>query len=166
MPKLNEALFGKGGKAKQLSTVDKNQKELLDLIQEGLTSGEGPLKDILGSFNQEEFEKGVSQPALKHFQDTILPLIQNKFIANNQSRGSGIQRAQFKAGADLQAQLAQLMYQAQQQQKQNKLGGLNTALGKQTVENIYKPGSEGLVQGAVKGFAQGAGNAAGNAIAG
>lgn len=166
MPKLNEALFGKRGKAKSLSTVDKNQKELLDLIQEGLTSGEGPLKDLFGSFNQEEFEKGVSQPALKNFRENILPSILEKFTSNNQSLGTPSQIAQLKAGTDLQSQLAQIMYQAQQQQKQNKIGGLNTALGKQTVENIYKPGSEGLVQGAVKGFAEGAGKGAAAAIAG
>jgi hypothetical protein len=166
MPKFNEALFGKSGKVSQKSTVDKSQQELLDLISEGLKTGEGPLKDILGQFNQEEFEKGVSQPAIKNFQENILPMLQEKFIGNNQVLSSAFGKAKLKAGTDLQSQLAQLMYQAQQQQKQNRLGGLNTAVGKQTVENIYKPGSEGLVQGTIKGFAQGAGTAVGNKIAG
>lgn len=166
MPKFGEALFGKSGKTKKLSTVDKNQQELLDLINEGLKSGTGPLSDLFGKFNEEEFEKGVSQPAIKNFQENILPSILEKFTSNNQSLGTPSRIAQLKAGTDLQSKLAELMYQGQQQQKQNKLAGLNTAVGKQTVENIYKPGSEGLVQGAVKGFAEGAGKATANAIAG
>jgi hypothetical protein len=166
MPKFGEALFGKSGKAKKLSTLDKNQQELEDLIQQGLTSGEGPLADLFGSFNEEEFEKGVTQPALKNFKENILPQILEKFTANNQSLGTPSQIAQLKAGTDLQSELSKLLYQAKQQQKQNRLSGINTSLGKQTVENIYKPGSEGLVQGAVKGFAEGAGKGTAAAIAG
>ena len=63
-------------------------------------------------------------------------------------------------------ELAELMYNAQNQQKQNKMQGLNTALGTKATENIYKPGTEGLVQGTVKGFAEGAGKGVGMAIAG
>lgn len=166
MPKFGEALFGKSGKVKQKSTLDKGQQELWDLISEGLKTGEGPLKDILGQFNQEEFEKGVSQPAIKNFQENILPMLQEKFIGNNQALSSAFGKAKLKAGTDLQSKLAELMYQAQQQQKQNRIGGLNTAIGKQTVENVYKPGSEGLVQGTIKGLAEGAGHAATAAIMG
>lgn len=166
MSKFNEFLFGKKGKSKQLSTQTPEQEELLKLITEGLTSGEGPLKDLFGDFDAAAFEKGVSQPALKQFQDEILPQLQEKFIAGNQVLGSGLQRAQAKEATDLQSKLAELMYNAQNQQKQNKLQGVQTALGTKATENIYKPGTEGLVQGAVKGLAQGAGNAAGLAIAG
>lgn len=164
--KYDEILFGKKGKNKQLTLQTPEQQELLKLIYEGLSSGEGPLKDIFGGFNAEEFEKGVSQPALKNFQENVLPQLQEKYIANNQFGSSGRRRAELRAGTDLQSNLAQLMYQAQQQGKQNKLQGLNTALGTKAFENLYKPGTEGLLHGAAKGFAQGAGNAAGAAIAG
>lgn len=159
-------LFGTKGKTKKLSKLDAGQQQLLDLINEGLTTGEGPLKDIFGEFDQGAFEKGVSEPALKQFKEQILPGIQEKFIAGNQSRGSAILRANAQAAGGLQAKLAELMYNAQNQQKQNRMQGVNTALGTNAVENIYKPGTEGLVQGAVKGLAQGAGNATGAAIAG
>ncbi len=166
MPKLNDALFGTKGKTKALSTQTPEQEQLLKLITEGITSGEGPLKDIFGQFDPAAFEAGVSKPALQQFQDEILPLLQEKFIGGNQVGGSGMARAGAKAATDLQSKLAELMYNAQNQQKQNKMQGINTALGTRATENIYKPGTEGLVQGAVKGFAQGAGNAAGAAIAG
>jgi len=164
MPKLNEALFGKKGKVKQKSTLSPLQQELEGLLSEGLKSGEGPLGELFG-FNEQNFQEGVEKPALKHFQESVLPGILEKFAGNN-NMGSGIRRATLKAGTDLQSNLAGLRYQAQQQGQQNKLTGINTLLGKQAIENIYKPGSEGLVQGAVKGFAQGAGTAAGAAIMG
>lgn len=166
MPKLNEALFGTKGKTKKLTTQTPEQEALLKLINEGLTSGEGPLKDIFGDFDPAAFEAGVSKPAIQQFQDEILPMLQEKFIAGNQVGGSGMQRAGAKAATDLQSKLAQLMYEAQNQQKQNKISGVNTALGTKSFENIYKPGTEGAVQGFVKGAGQGLGNAAGMAIAG
>lgn len=159
-------LTGTKGKVKSVSTKTPEQEELLKLINEGITTGEGPLKDIFGEFDKGAFEEGVSKPALKQFQEEILPGILQKYSGGGQAGGSGMQRALGKAGTDLQSKLAELMYGAQQQQKQNKIGGVNTALGTNAIENIYKPATEGLVQGTVKGFAQGAGNAAGTAIAG
>jgi hypothetical protein len=166
MPKLKEILFGKKGKTKQLDLASPEQKELMRLIQEGLTSGEGPFSDIFGSFNEKDFEQGVTEPALKNFQENILPQIQEKFIAGNQVLGSGMRRGQLKAGVDLQSELSKLLYEAKQGQKQNQLSGIQTLLGKQTHENLYKQGSQGAVQGFVQGAGQGVGTAAGATIAG
>lgn len=166
MPKLSEIIFGKKGKTKQLSAQNADQEALMKLIKEGLESGEGPLSDLFGEFDPAAFEAGVSKPALQQFQDEILPQLQEKFIAGNQALGSGFQRAGAKAATDLQSRLAQLMYEARNQQKQNRMQGLNTALGTKTTETIYKPGTEGAVQGFIKGAGQGLGNAAGAAIAG
>ncbi len=159
-------LFGSKGKAKQLDTLTPEQKELMALISEGLTKGEGAFGELFGDFDPKAFEEGVQQPALKNFQENILPMIQEKFIAGNQVLGSGMRRAQQKAGVDLQSELAKLMYEAQQKQGQNKLAGLQTALGTKGFENIYKPGTEGALQGLLKGAGQSFGQAAGAAIAG
>lgn len=166
MPKLGQVLFGTKDKIKKASTLTPEQQQLIELINEGLTSGEGAFGDIFGAFNPKEFEEGVSKPALKNFQENILPQLQEKFIAGNQVLGSGMQRAQNKAGVDLQSKLSELMYQAQQGQKQNRLAGIQTALGKQGVENIYKQGTTGAVQGFAQGAGQGLGQVAGAAIAG
>lgn len=144
MPKLKEVLFGGKNKTKSLSLNTASQDELLNLIQQGLTSGEGPLAELFGNFDEEAFNKGVKQPALQDFQDNILPSIQEKFIAGNQALGSGMRRGQLKAGTDLQAKLAQLMYGAQQDQKNRQVTGLQTALGKQGVENVVQKGNPGL----------------------
>lgn len=166
MPKFNEFLFGKKDKVKQVSTLTPDQQQLMSLISEGLTSGEGPLKDLFGGFDEQAFQEGVSKPALKMFQDEILPQIQEKFIAGNQVLGSGMRRAQLKAGTDLQSKLAQLMYEAQQNQQKNKLAGINSILGTKGFENIYKQGTTGAVQGLAQGAGQGIGQMAGAAIAG
>ena len=159
-------LTGTKGKIKSVSTQTPEQEELLKLIKEGITSGEGPLKDIFGSFDPAAFEAGVSKPALKQFQEEILPTILQKYSGSGQAGGSGMERALGKAGTDLQSKLAELMYGAQQQQKQQKLAGINTALGTKATENIYKPGTEGAAQGFIKGVGEGIGKAGVNAIAG
>lgn len=166
MPKFNEFLFGKKDKIKQAKTLTPEQEKLMALIDEGLTSGQGPFADIFGGFNKEAFEEGVSKPALQNFQENILPQIQEKFIAGNQVLGSGMRRGQLKAATDLQTQLAQLMYQAQQDAMKNKLAGIQTQLGTKGFENIYKQGTSGAVQGFLQGAGQGLGMAGGAAIAG
>jgi len=159
-------LFGTDTETKQYDLVDQGQKDLMNAVNEGLLSGEGPLADLYGKFNQNEFQEGVANPAMKNFQDNILPMIQEKFIAGNQVLGSGMRRGQQKGAVDLQAHLAGLMYQAQQQQKQNQMQGMSTNVNKQTVENITHQGEGGLVQGAMEGMNQVAGQVAGAATKG
>jgi len=157
---LKSFLFGTKGKAKQLSTLTPEQQQLMSLINQGLTSGEGPFGELFGNFDQSKFQEGVVNPAMKNFQEEILPQLQEKFIAGNQVLGSGMRRGQLKAGVDLQDKLAQLMYGAQKDQSQNKLAGLQALLGTKGVENIYQPGTKGTLQGMAEGFAQGAGQMA------
>lgn len=145
MPKLNEVLFGKKGKVKKTTTLTPEQEQLMSLISEGVSKGTGPLADIFGAFNEEEFNKGISEPALKNFQEKILPMLQESFVAGGVG-GSGERNKIQMAGTDLQSKLAELMYGAQQQQKQNKASGVNTLLGRQAFENVYKPGTEGIAK--------------------
>ena len=160
MPKFNEFLFGKKDKVKQVATLTPEQQQLMSLIQEGLEKGTGAFKDIFGSFDEQGFDEGVAKPALKNFQDNILPMIQEKFIAGNQALGSGMQRGQLKAATDLQSQLANLMYQAKQQHQQNRLAGVQNVLGTRGFENIYKQGNSGALPNLIQGGAQAAQQAA------
>ncbi len=166
MVKLKEFLFGGKDEVKQLPTLTPEQQKLIALIEEGLTKGTGDLAGIFGDFDQESFDEGVTQPALKNFQDNILPMLTEQFIGNNQVLGSSLQNAKLKAGNDLQSKLAQLMYQAKQGQQQNKLAGINNILGTKGFENVYKQGNQGAIPGLLQGFGQGAGQAAGSIIAG
>ncbi len=143
MPKIGEWFGGKKGKFKTKSTVNPMQEDLLAMISDALESGQGPLAGLFGAFNEEEFNKGVRDPALKNFEETILPMLQEKFIGNGQLGGSGQRDAFGKAGSDLQSKLAELLYGAQQQQKQNQVSGVQNVLGTKTFENIYKPPTSG-----------------------
>lgn len=163
---FRNTLFGKKGKMKQISNLTPEQQQLMSLITEGLASGEGALGDLFGDFDKETFEEGVISPEIKHFKEVILPNLQEKFIAGNQVAGSGMRRAQLGAATDLQERLAKLTYQAQQQQNQNKLAGLQTGLGTQAIQNVYRPGTSGILGGFLQGAGQGAGAAAGKFIAG
>jgi hypothetical protein len=166
MSGVDDFLFGTEGKVKKATTMTRDQEKLLALITQGLKSGKGPFADLFGEFDQGAFEEGVSKPLLQQFQEETLPQLQEKFIAGNQVLGSGMRRGQLKAATDLQTKLAQLMYEAKNQHKQNRMAGLNTALGTQAFENIYDPGKTGAVQGFIQGAGQGLGQAAGAAIAG
>jgi len=163
---FDKMLFGTKDKNEQLSTLTPEQQQLMSLINEGLTTGEGPFGELFGNFDPKAFEEGVSKPALKQFQEDILPAVQEKFIEGNQSRGSGIQRGSLKAGVDLQDKLAQLMYTAQQDQSKNRLQGLQTMLSTKGFENLYKPGDQGLVKGFLQGASQGLGKMASAAVMG
>ncbi len=160
MPKLGEFLFGKKAKTKKESTLTPAQEELMGLLGEGLKTGEGALGDIFG-FKESQFQEGIEKPALKHFQESVLPSILEKF-AGQGNMGSGIRRSTLKAGTDLQSNLAGLRYQAQQDAMRNKLTGLNQFLGTRAFENVHRPETEGLMQGVYKGFATGLGQGIGS----
>lgn len=164
MPKLSQMWSGRKAKNKKVDLLTPEQKELQALIQQGLTKGEGPFADIYGEFNQEEFDKGVVNPAMKNFQENILPMIQEKFISGNAALGSGMQRAQVKGASDLQSQLAQLMYQAQQQQKQGRQQGVQQTMSTREFENMYQPRTVGMGEGMLQGFTEGASKAAGKYV--
>ncbi len=168
MVKLKEVLHGKKSKLKKLDILTDQQKQLMSLISEGLTSGQGAYGDLFAGFNQQEFDKGVTEPALKNYKERILPVIQEKFISGNQVGGSGAQNEALKSGVDLQSQLAQLMYQAQQDQRkqsqQNKLAASQLALGTKTFENYQTPEKTGAVEALLQGAIPSLGTSAGEGI--
>jgi hypothetical protein len=163
---LDKKAFGTKDEVKQIGNLTPEQEQLMSLINEGLTSGEGPFGELFGNFDQDKFDKGVANPAIKNFQEQILPQLQEKFLGGGGAQGSGFRRASLKAGVDLQDKLAQLMYTAQQDQGKNKLSGIQTALGVKGFENLYKPGDPGLLNGFLQGASKGAGQAVSAAVVG
>ena len=164
MPKLKEYLFGKKSKVKTQDLRTDEQKMLQELINEGQTKGTGPFADIFGDFNEDAFKKGVSDPALKNFTENVLPQIHEQFISANSAQSSGLQRAQVKGATDLQSKLAELMYGAQQQQKQNQLSGLGLINNAQGKQSYVKEGSKGLFNSAIEGLSGAAGKGIGKGV--
>lgn len=166
MASLKETILGTKGKLKTAKATSPLQDQLLELIRQGLESGEGPFAEMFGSFNEQSFNQGVRNPALKNLQEQTIPGILEKYGGGGMRGGSGMRNALTKAGVDLESQLAQLQYGAQQQQTQNRLQGLNLGLGTQQVQNFYKPGTEGLLQSFSKGAGEGLGRMGSGAIVG
>lgn len=147
-------------KNKQLPLQTKEQIELSKLLNEGLISNEGPFKDLFGSFNEQQFQEGVTQPALKNFQENILPQLMEKFNSQNALQSGAFQKAKLKAGTDLQSDLAKLMYQAQNQTAQNRLTGLQTGLGKTNIENIIQKPQTNDLNAILEGYGSNSGEVA------
>jgi hypothetical protein len=164
MPKVSEIFLGGKDKTTQVPLQSPMQMELSQLISEGLKTGKGAFGDLFGNFNKEEFEKGVAQPEIKRFQQDVLPQLIHKFIGSGNTNSSSFRKALTRGGADLSSKLAELLYQAQQGQKQNQLAGLNLAQGTKQFENIFQPGQEGLVSKFTGGLGKGLGSAAGGGL--
>jgi hypothetical protein len=151
MPSFKDWLYGKKDKVKQRTLLTKEQEGLMSAIDQGLKKGEGPLADLFGAFNQEEFQKGVVDPTLQNYKENVLPMILEKFTAGNQSGGSGMLRGLLQGtdglpgASQLQSELAKLMYQAQQEQKKNRLQGIAQQQGTQAFENQYIQGHPGAL---------------------
>lgn len=166
MPGLFDSEFwtGSKGKVKTAKATSPLQDQLLELIRQGLETGEGPFADIFGKFDENAFNQGVRNPAVKNLKENTLPGILEKYVGGGQRGGSALRNSLTKAGTDLESQLAGLMYQGQQQQQQNKLQGLGLGLGTKQVDNLYQPGTEGALQGFVRGAAPGLAKAGGGLI--
>ena len=149
------------------SLKTKGQLNLMSLIEDALTKGEGPLKDIFGGFNEQEFQKGVAEPQLKKFKEETLPaLLEGLNLKGYSPAGSAFRRGTLKAGTDLQSKLAELMYNAQQQQKQNRIAGVQNQIGQQAFQNIATPQEESIWKTILPSLLQGGATIAGGAIGG
>lgn len=158
----NSKRAAKGGKNQQLSTQTPEQKEMDKMIADFIKTGEGPLADYFPKFNKDEFQQGVANPALKKYQDDVLPQLLEKYNAGNQALGSGQLRAEIRGQTDLQSKLDELMYGAKTQSDRDRSGAILKMLGihqgKGSTENLYtQPGQKG--PSTASGIASGVANA-------
>lgn len=173
MPGLWETLFGKGDRFKQLGTLDPSQQQALQGIlgQLGMMGGQGGaysgaqnyLSQIL-SGDPNAFAQ-FEAPYRQEFESRTVPMLAERFAGLNPMGGglssSGFSQALGGAGAQLQSQLAGLHGALRQGAAGQALGQFNQlanlGLGTRTFENIYQPGSTGLLGGALSGLGSGAG---------
>lgn len=178
MPGIWETLFGSKDKFKQLPTMTGGQMQGLEGILAQLQSlgqgGYGGATDYLSKLVSgdpnalSEFEA----PYRREFESRTVPQLAERFAGLSPMGGglssSGFGQALGGAGADLQAKLAGL-HGALRQGAAGQLMGqynqlANLGLGTRSFENIYQPGSTGLMGGLGAGLAGGAGQAGGMAL--
>jgi hypothetical protein len=141
-------LFGsKKKKKKNISTFDKQQQGLYNQYVQGL-NGQGQFGDLY-NYDSEganaNFDKNVSRPAYRNFQENIVPTITGQFRQGNLQNSSYAGQALSRAGRDVQegldAQRSNMQFMGQQNAKQNKQGALQNVLGMQTFARQDAPTS-------------------------
>lgn len=134
-------LFGrkKKKKPKKYSTLNPMQEEMFNEYASGLKTGEGPYGDLF-NFNPDQmrdvFKKMYADPAYQQYQEEVVPGITGQFRGGNLQNSSYLGGALAKEGSNVQknldAQLANMLYQGQQDSLARRMNGLNTILGTQT----------------------------------
>ena len=119
-----------------------------DLFGQGglFGTGEQALQTSLADFDPQAttdfFNTSIRDPALKGFQEDILPMIQESFIGQNAGRSGAANRAIAGAGADVQqgldAQLAQLLFSGQESSLNRQQAG-----GQNLLNSIFGAGTMG-----------------------
>jgi len=152
----------------KISTMDKTQRGLYKQYAQALQGGGGPLADIFG-FDPEKirdlYTKQYAEPAYQQFEEEVVPGITGAFRGQNLQNSSYLGGALSKAGTnvqkDLDAQLANMLYGAEQSSINRKQQGLQGLLNMQTFAYQQSP----LMQ-LLQGLAGGAGRAIGGAAFG
>lgn len=161
---LSDLLFGRRSKNKRVDLLNQGQQNLLESIIERAMSGSGGF-----GFDEEFFEQNYVNPALRQFESRIAPSIQQKFIGAGAGRGSNLQDALTRAGADVQGSLDKQRAELLNQALNRQLETARLGLGTQAFANQVTPGTTGLLQeiasGIGGGFSQGFGQSAGQSAA-
>lgn len=178
MPKFSEFLFGSPDKLKKVATGTKEQEALHNniLSQAMGMSGAG------GGYNQaQQYYNSLLQPGnqafqnfaapfMNQFEEQTLPQIAERFAGAGALSSSGFGQALGGAGAGLQAQLAQLFAQLQNQaagaqtQQYNQLS--QQGLGYQPFAYQQQQGSGGFLGPLATGLGTAIGGPLGGALAG
>lgn len=142
-------LFGlnKKKKPKRRSTLDPQQQALYQDYVDSIR-GTGPMADMY-NFDEnaanQNFDKNVSRPAYRNFQENIIPGITGQFRSNNLGTSSYTGEALGRAGRDVQegldARRSDMIFQGQNQAKQNKMNATQNILGMTTFDWQMPPKS-------------------------
>lgn len=165
-------LFGrKKKKPKKISTLDPTQQKLYDQYAQALMGKGGQFGDLF-NFDADQakdvFQKMYAQPAYQNFQEQVVPGITGQFRGGNLQNSSYLGGALSKAGTDVQknldAQMANMLYQGQQDAVNRRINGINNIMNMQTF--AYQQPQPDMFDQIIGGFAQGAGKVAANYLGG
>lgn len=171
---FNRFFFGDKDRTSQLSTLAPQQQQSLSNVigqispqgqaGQNYSSAQQYLSRLLGG--DKEAYNMFASPYIQNFEQQIIPQIAERFaglggpLASGEA-SSGFGQALSGAGAQLQAQLANLFANLQQNASSQAMGQYNNlanlGLNTRAVENIYQPGSTGALGGILSGAAQGLG---------
>lgn len=154
-------LFGKGEKTKQIPRFSQQQQGALDQI---LAQSQGALQpafqNIMNLLSQDpEAMKAFEAPAMRQFQEEILPTIAERFtstLGEGSERSSAFGQQLGAAGAGLAENLAAQRAGLSNQAISQLFSLLGLGLSPQ-FDTIYQPKQAGLAQNFASGMAPGLG---------
>lgn len=177
---LGRALFGNKEQFKQLPTQINQQTQFLKNLLEQLGGGGGVGQNYQGANSylsqmlsgSPEAYQNFAAPHINQFNEQVIPGLGERFAALGGGMGggagssSGFAQALGGAASGLQSNLAGLYAGLQQQaagQAFNNYSNLsNLGLGTRSFENVYQPGTGGLLGAIGSGFGQGLGQLGGS----
>lgn len=176
MPGIWETLFGSPDKMSQVSTKTPGQQDLMASMLQALQNGgifgnQGLYNQSSGYLNNlysqspDAFNR-MSDPYMRQFQQQTVPGLAERFSSAGEGgrHSSGFNQAIGQAGANLSSQLGSMFEGLRSQNLGNAMGFSNMpfnqaqgALGQNMFENVYQPGSTGLMGGLAQGLGSGLG---------
>ena len=174
MASLRDTLFGTKTQFKQLPTLTPEQQQLFGQLIGGLGGEGGQLgqgMDLLSQLfgGNQQFLEQMQAPALRQFEEQIIPGIAERFTGAGAQGSSAFSQALGGAGADLTERLAGqragMGMQAQQMGLQGLLQMLGLAQQPQFATGI-QPGQPGALGGLLGGLGGGLGTGFGTGLGG
>jgi len=142
-----------GEDAKQVGTaqlMDPSQLQYLQQMLGGLGSQAlGAGQGLLQGYDENLFQQGVVDPAMKQYEQNTLPSIQQRFGDANAGSSSALNQALSSSAGDLSNTLAGQRLTMQQNASQNQLGLLQQLmqmLGQKSMDPIVQGPKEGLTK--------------------
>lgn len=158
---LRDVLFGQRPKNERVSLLSSGQQDLLnDIILKSMAGSQG------FGMDEDFFQESFVNPAIRQFSSRIAPQIQQRFIGAGAGRGSNLQDALLRAGADVQGNIDQQRASLLNNALNRQLQAAQTALGTRTFANQITPGTTGLLQEAGSGLLGALGQGIGTALGG
>jgi hypothetical protein len=146
MPSLKEMIFGKSPKIKQFQNLSPFQQKFQNQLLSGVSGLTPSMFDLLEQLlsQDEEATSDYEAPALRQFQEQIIPSILERFAGAGALSSSGLNQSLAKAGESLSEKLAAQRSGLQQNALQSLMGLSQVGLQQRSTP-YTKQGSQGLI---------------------
>jgi hypothetical protein len=133
------------------------QAALNSLLGSNLGGAQGAFGDLLQGYNEDMFQQGVVDPAMKTYQQQILPALEQRYGDLNLGSSSALNQALTQSAGDLSNTLAGQRINLQQSMAGQQLGALSQLLGligQRSFDPIVQGPQNGLLKDLISGGAQ------------
>lgn len=143
------AIGGYLGRKRRLSPMEQKQENMIDELLRSL-QGNGQYSDLF-NMNEADFNKYYANPMKNRFNNQIMPMIQQGYLATGMQRGTGLDNALARAGMELNDSINQMYGQQRDSINANRRNAMNTILGRPAGQQASMSGWQGALEG-MKGY--------------